>query len=144
MSHSTGGFCSGRPVSSRDRIDCEVESESVHVHLGDPVAEAVLDHPTDDGLIGVEGVAAPAEVRVSRLVLREDVIELVGQPSITERRPVLAAFGRVVEHDIEDHFDTGAVQRLDHVAELVQHAERIRARAVPWCGAKKDSGWYPQ
>ena len=44
--------------------------------------------------------------------------------------PSWSAFGRVVEHDVENHFDARAVQGLDHVAELVDRAERILPRAV--------------
>ena len=55
---------------------------------------------------------------------------LVGQPAEADRRAVGAAFRRVVEDDVEDHLDAGAVQRLDHVAELVERAERVRTRAV--------------
>jgi hypothetical protein len=36
----------------------EVEAKAVDVHLGDPVAKAVLDEPPDDWLVGVERVAA--------------------------------------------------------------------------------------
>ena len=42
----------------------------------------------------------------------------------------MVAFGGVVEDDVEDDLDAGAVQRLDHVAELVDRPERILARAV--------------
>jgi hypothetical protein len=39
-------------------------------------------------------------------------------------------FGGVIEHDVENHLDARAVQRLDHVAKLVDGAERIPTRAV--------------
>ena len=44
--------------------------------------------------------------------------------------PSSIAFGGVVEDDVENDLDAGAVQRLDHVAELVDRAERILPRAV--------------
>ena len=44
--------------------------------------------------------------------------------------PRLVAFGRVIEHDVENDFDPGAMQRLDHVAKFVDRAERILPRAV--------------
>ena len=58
MSHSTGGFGSGWPdcVARQDRR--QVEAEAVDVHLLDPVAQAVDDHPPDDRVVGVERVAA--------------------------------------------------------------------------------------
>ena len=60
----------------------------------------------------------------------EDVVEVVGQAAIADRRAVRAPLGRVVEDDVEDDFEAGAVKRLDHVAELVEDAERLLARAV--------------
>ena len=108
----------------------EIEAEPVDVHLGNPVAEAVLDHPADDRLVGVERVAAARVVGVLRPVVLKDVVELVGQPAITLRRAVRARFRRVVVDDVEDHFDAGAMQRLHHVAELVERTERIGRRAV--------------
>src|SRR5262249_3893332 len=44
----------------------EVETEPVDVHLGHPVAQAVLDHPAHDRLVGVQRIAAPGVVRVPR------------------------------------------------------------------------------
>ena len=32
---------------------------------------------------------------------------------------MLVVFGRVVEDDVENHFDTGPMQGLDQVAELI-------------------------
>ena len=43
----------------------------------------------------------------------------------------MVAFRRVVEHDIEDDLDAGPMQRLHHVAELVERAKAILARAIP-------------
>ena len=51
-------------------------------------------------------------------------------PAEAERRPVVVAFGGVVEHHVENHLDARPVQRLDHVAELVDRAERVLPRAV--------------
>ena len=62
MSHRTGGFSSGRPVSSRARIDGEVEAETVDVHFPDPVPQAVEDHAPHDRLIGVQRVAGAAVI----------------------------------------------------------------------------------
>jgi hypothetical protein len=40
------------------------------------------------------------------------------------------AFRGVVEDDVENDLDARAMQRLDHVAELVDGTERILTRAV--------------
>ena len=42
----------------------------------------------------------------------------------------MVAFRGVVEDNVENHLDPGAMQCLHHVAELIHRAERILARAV--------------
>ena len=42
----------------------------------------------------------------------------------------MVPLGGVVVHHIEDDLDAGSVQRLDHVAKLIQRGQRILARAV--------------
>ena len=137
MSHSTGGLAQHVPdaVAREDRR--EVEAEAVHVHLLDPVAEAVHDHASDDRVIGVERVAAAAVVGVPRAAVLEDVVREVVQPAEAERRPVEAALGRVVEDDVEDDLEARPVQRLHHVTELVHGAERILSRAVRLVGREE-------
>ena len=81
-------------------------------------------------MVGVEGIPAAGVVGVARAVLLEDVVGGVVEAAEAQRRAALVAFRGVVEHDVEDDLDAGAVQRLDHVAELVHRAERILARAV--------------
>ena len=44
--------------------------------------------------------------------------------------PRWSPFGRVIEDDVENDLDARAVQRLDHVAKLVDGPERILPRAV--------------
>ena len=44
--------------------------------------------------------------------------------------PSCVAFGRVIEHHVENDLDAGAVQRLHHVAKFVDGAQRILTRAV--------------
>ena len=51
----------------------------------------------------------------------------------------MIAFGRMVVHDIENDFDAGTVQRLDHGFELIDAEFRMRPRSViqaqksRWC-----------
>ena len=130
MSHRTGGFGSGWPVGVARQDRRQVEPEAVDVHLLDPVAQAVHDHPADDRVVGVERVAAAGVVGVARAAVLEDVVGRVVDAAEAERRPVVVALGGVVEHHVEDHLDARPVQRLDHVAELVHRAERVLARAV--------------
>ena len=65
MSQSTGGFGSRLAglVARQDRR--EIEAEAVDMHLGHPVAQAVLDQPAHDRLVGIERVAAAGVVGVA-------------------------------------------------------------------------------
>ena len=45
----------------------QVEAEAVDVHLVDPVAQRVEDHPQALGVLGVDGVAAAGDVPVGVL-----------------------------------------------------------------------------
>src|SRR4029434_4825515 len=78
----------------------------------------------------VQRVAGAGVVRIARAVALEEVVCLVVETAEAQRRSVVIAFGRVVEHDIENHLDAGAMERLHEVAELVDRTERIGTRAV--------------
>ena len=97
----------------------EIEPEAIHVHRLDPVAKAVHDHPPDDRLVGVERVARARVVGVAGAVVLEDVVGHVVEPAKAQRRPVVVAFGGVVEDDVENDLDARSMQRLDHVAKFV-------------------------
>ena len=108
-----GGLASGTPSSPRD-TGSQVEAETVDVHLLDPVAQAVNDHPPDDRLVAVDRMATTGVVYVLGWVLGvENVIRWVIQAAQRESRSMLVIFGRVVEDDVENHFDTGPMQGLD-------------------------------
>ena len=99
----------------------EIETEAVHVHVLDPVAQRVHDHLENPGVAKVEGVAAPREVHVVALVSRHEmVIRCVVDTAPRQRRPHLVALGGVVVHHVENDLDTGAMQGLDERLELAE------------------------
>src|SRR4029077_8029578 len=100
------------------------------MHLLDPITEAVHNHPADDRIVRIECVAGAAVIRVVGTILFENVIGSVAQTAKTEGWPVLVAFGGVIEDNIENEFDTRAMERLNHIPELVQRPEWIPSRAV--------------
>ena len=108
----------------------EIEAEPVDVHLFHPVAQAVLDQPPHDRVIGVERVSRARVVRIAAPVRLEQVVGVVREPAQAERGSGVIALRSVVEDGVEDHLDARAVERLDHVAELVERPERIAPRAV--------------
>src|SRR5262249_54876296 len=103
----------------------KVKPETIHVHLADPVTETVEDHPAHNRMIGVERVAGAAVVREARPVLFQDVICVVLEPAETQGWSLMVALRGVIENYIENYFDAGAVQRLDHIPKLVHRAQRI-------------------
>src|SRR5215472_16102113 len=100
------------------------------MHLFDPITQAVHDHPADDRMIGVERVACSAVIGVARLVLLQDVVRAVIDSAKTAGRAAVAAFCGVIEYDVEDDLDSSAVERLNHVAKLVDGFAAILSRAV--------------
>ena len=54
--------------------------------------------------------------------------------------PSWSAFGGVIEDHVENDFDSGAVQRFDHVAKLVNGPERILTRAIRLVRRKERNG----
>ena len=105
----------------------QVEPEAVHVHLGQPVAQAVHHHPQRDRAVPVERVPGAGRVVVLALVIGYQTVILgVVQAPETQRRAVLVPFRGVVVDDVQDHLDALFVEGLDHVLEL---GGRIRASA---------------
>ena len=125
-------------VARQDRG--EVETEAVDMHLADPISQAVDDQTADDRLISVQCVAATGEIGVAGFVLRQGVIGVIRQSSKANGGAVLFAFCSVVVDDIEDDLDADAVQRLDHVAELVERAKWVCSGAVAAMGGEKQRG----
>src|SRR5262245_13216490 len=98
------------------------------MHLLHPVAQAVADQPAHDSMPGVECIAAAGEVGIARLVgWVQNVVYVVGQSAEAESPSCTETFGSMVIDHIQDHFDASLMQRLDHVAELVQHPKWIRS-----------------
>jgi len=49
------------------------------MHLLDPIAEAVHDHPADNRLIGVQRIPGTAVIGITRAILVENVVGAVVQ-----------------------------------------------------------------
>lgn len=107
------------------------------MHFLDPVAETIHYHPPNNRMIGIECIPAAGVVGVSSPALFEDVIGRVVDAAEAERRPALVAFGRVIEHHVENDLNASAVQGFHHVPKFVHRAERILTRAVGLVRRKK-------
>src|SRR5207253_1169975 len=83
-----------------------------------PIAEAVHDHPADDGMIGVQRISGAAVIGIACAVLVKNVVSAVVEATETQCWTVMITFRGMVEHNVENHLDTCPVQRLNHGAEL--------------------------
>ena len=97
----------------------EVEAESVDVHVGGPVAQGVEDELQDVGVGGVQGVSASGVVDVSLPVLGEVVVRVVPDAAERQGGAVGAALGGVVVDHVYDDFESGAMEGLHHLLEVV-------------------------
>ena len=123
---------------------CQVEAEAVHVHLEDPVAQAVHDELEDAGMGHVERVPAPRVVHVvAPLVGHQPVVgRVVDAPEREGGSEVVALGGVVVDH-VEDHLDPGGVEGLDHRLELGDLLAPVPRRRVSRVGGEEADGVVP-
>ena len=70
-------------------------------------------------MVAVDGVADAAVIGVAAFTV-ENVVDAIFQAPKAKRRAAFASLGRVVEDHIQDHFDPGQVEGLDHVAKFVE------------------------
>ena len=124
--------------ATKDR--CQVEAEAVHVHLGDPVAQAIDDEVAHHRVVAVHRVAASGVVQVLAGLGIEDVVGRVVDAAKRPGWPVLVALGGVVEHHVEDDFDAGLVHRLDELLEFAHLLAVVTLRRICRVGREK-RGW---
>ena len=98
----------------------KIESESVDVHFGDPVAQAVGDELQGVRRAHQQRVAGACGVEVvSAVVVDQTVVGAVVDALEAEGRSTVVAFGGVVVHHVEDDFHAGMMVCLDHGFEFV-------------------------
>ena len=118
----------------------QVEAKPIHAHFLDPVAQAVHDELEHLWMAHVEGIAGAGEIPVKALILgNEAVIGSVIDALEAERRPQVVAFGGMVVDYVEDNFDAGAMQRLDHGLEFTDLLAVV-AGGVARVGGEKVDG----
>ena len=109
----------------------EVETESVDVHLLDPVPQAVHDQLQYVRVAHVQAVAGAGVVHVDRWVLGvESVVRPVVETLETDHRTAAAALGGVVVDHVEDDLDPRLVQGLHHDLELLDLLTALSADGV--------------
>ncbi len=100
------------------------------MHVLHPEAQAVEHQAQHCRLAHVQRVAAAAVVVVGRALLgRQAVAAGVVEPAPAERGAPLVAFGRVVEHHVQQHLDAGGMQAAHHAAKLLPGLGRVGRQA---------------
>src|SRR5262245_6830116 len=98
------------------------------MHLQDPVAEADQDHAANDRMVGIEGIAGAAIVRVASPILVQDVINRIIESAEAYSGAVLVPFCGVIENNIQDNFDACLVKGLHHIPKLIYRPQWILSR----------------
>ncbi|CAB4698420.1 unannotated protein [freshwater metagenome] len=79
----------------------------------------------------VEGVTRTRVIHVlASVLLVQAVVGTVVEPLETEQRSAPATLGRVVINHVQDHFNSGFVQGLDHDLELLHLLPRLATHGV--------------
>src|SRR5438094_556292 len=109
------------PIGLAREDRAEIEPEAVHVHVGDPVPQAVGHHLNHARMTDVQRIAGARVVDVvARLIGHQSVIRGVVDALERQRRSALVPFGRVVVDDVENHLEARVVQTRDHLASCCQ------------------------
>jgi hypothetical protein len=125
------------------QLGCQVEAETVDVHLGDPVAQAVGDELQGPRVAEIERVPGSGHVVGAPRIVGEVVVGGVVQAAERQGRAQLVAFGGVVVDDVEEDRDPGAVQRRHHRLEFLHDAGRVAGGGQPRVGGEKAEGVVP-
>ena len=92
--------------SSRRQRRGKVETETVHVHIDDPVAQTIHNQLESPRMRHVERVPAPRVIHVVTLVfIEQPVVRDVIDASKAQGRSQLIPFGRMVVYHVENDFD---------------------------------------
>ena len=105
-------------VAIEDR--CQIKPKAVHMILLDPTPHAFQNHPARMSVFGVQRVsrAGVIDIRVFR-ISRRHVITAVVNSFQTIARTKLVSFSRMVENNIQEHFDACPMQLFDHLPKLL-------------------------
>ena len=119
----------------------QVKAKTIHVHLRDPVAQAVHDQPQRARVEHIDGISRAGVIHVEcRVVSHEAVVGLVVNALHGQHRAEMVAFGGVVVHHIQNHFNAVAVQFPDHILKFGDLPARLARRTVFGVGRKKPDG----
>ena len=120
---------------------CQVKTKAVHVHVLNPVAQAVQHKLHHARVRHVQRIAATREVlAVLRRVRRMAIPTAAVQAAPTDRGPVFIALGRVVVDHVKNDLDALGVQGSHHLAKLVTRGLPGGRSGIAWVRAEKAQG----
>ena len=90
------------------------------MHFIHPVPQAVENDRANETVVRSDDVAGPGIIAAEATVLFEQVVRGVVDTSLRVSRTVVISLSGVVEHDVEDHFDTRFMKCGNEVVELVK------------------------
>jgi len=97
----------------------EVEAKTIDVHVHNPVTEHKHDELSDDGMACVERIPGTGKVLVvAAAVLLQHIEDRILNATQADRGSRFISLRRVVQHDIQDDLNTGAVKGLDYLSEF--------------------------
>src|SRR5215813_370205 len=108
----------------------KVKTKTIHMHLFNPITEAVDDHSANNRMIRVHRISRTAIIRITGPILLQNVISDVVYPTKTDSWATLITFCSVIKDNVQDYFDSRPVQSLYHVSELLNGTQRGLSGAI--------------
>src|SRR5580692_616641 len=97
----------------------EVQAEAVHVHLKNPVAQTIHDQLQYTRMPHVQGVSGACVIPViARIIGHQAVVSAIVDALERKRGTQMVALGSVVIDNVENHFQSRRMQRLNHGLEF--------------------------
>ena len=140
-------FQKGR-VAHRSRIliptenRSQIEAETVHTVIDDPVSQAVKNQLPDDRVIAVQRISTAAEIVI--VALRgQHIIYIVVEALKRNHRAMLIALSRMVKYDIQNNLHSVLMQRFDQSLEFFPLPVVFIGRRIAGVGGKETHGIIP-
>ena len=126
-----------RAVLATTQDGGEIEAKAVDVHLRHPIAEDVDDQLPHPGVVAIQRVPAAGVIAVGACVGVDQVVDRIVDAAERMRRPPLVPLRCVIQHDVQDDRDAGAVKAFDHLLELAERLATARSGGIGGVGGEE-------
>jgi hypothetical protein len=79
------------------------------MHFDHPEVQTIDNVLPDNRMVAVKGIAAAGKIKIFPCIRIKKVIDRIVQSPEAEQGAVIAAFGRVVEDNVQDYFYSSLV-----------------------------------